>query len=213
MGFETAILGSAALGAGAGLFGASEQKSAQGKQQSKLNKTVWDYERAQLGNIEQGVGEQERLTKQANREEVEGGEDAIQRFEGAGSQAIQDQSAQAQGAITSGLSDRGLLGTSVAGNAALGVGRAASRSYITLGEAVSGMRQNLAQRRAAGTNRLGALKGYRAQARNNVLAQSLGILAGYQANQQPVSQTPDFSGLGQGAGFLAGMNYKQPGTV
>lgn len=213
MGLETAIIGSAALGAGAGVFGQNEAKKAQGKQKKGLQSLTWDYERARLGELEQGLGEQERLLKQSNREELEGGEEAIQRFEGAGSQAIEDQSQRALGGIQSSMSDRGLSGSSVQGNARIGVGRAASRAYMSLGEMVSAQRQNLAARRAAGTARLGQLRAFRAQARNNILGDSLNILAGFQANQQPIVQQPQLGGFGQGLGYLASQKYQQPGTV
>lgn len=207
MGLETALIGSAALGTAGGIFGQEQAKKAQKGQSKSLKKQVSQYEQAQLGNIEQGIGEQERLLSEANRIELEGGEDAIRRFEGAGAQGIEDERQRAVGAGQAALSSRGLLGSSAQANLAIGAGRAASRAYTSLGEAVSSMRQNLAGRRAAGLNRMGALKAYKATAKNNVLANSLGILAGYTANQTPVSSGVDFSGFGQAAGLYAGLRY------
>lgn len=201
MGIETALIGSALLGTAGGIYGSEQEK----KKAKGLSGTVKSYERRQLDEIEQGYGEQERLLRQANREELEGAEDAVSRFEGAGAQAIEDERARAVGAGRAGLASRGLLGSSVGANLSLAAGRAASRSYMSLGEAVSGMRQNLAARRAQGTQRLGALRGYRSQARNSVLSQSLGVLGQYAATQQ--SQVPNFAGIGQGLGLLAGLGY------
>ena len=66
MGLETAIIGSAVLGTAGGIFGQDQAQKAQKKGGKKLEKYVGQYEQAQLGNIEQGIGEQERLMKQAN---------------------------------------------------------------------------------------------------------------------------------------------------
>ena len=61
----------------------------------------------------------------------------------------------------------------------------------------------VAARRAAGTARMGQLKAYKSQAKNQVLGQSLSALVGFQASQTPIVQNPDLSGLGYGLGLLA----------
>lgn len=199
MGLETALIGSAAIGAAGGMFGADQARHEGQRHRRRVRKAA----KRQLANLEQGLGEQERLLLRANREELQGGEEAITRFEQAGAQAIKDETGRAVGAGRGALSSRGLLGSSVEGNLRLGAGRAASRDFMSLGEAVSGLRQSLAARRAAGSMRLGALRAYRATARNEILGQEVALAGGLSANSS--TQPLDLSGFGNALGLYAAL--------
>lgn len=201
MGVETAVLGGGALVAGA--FGQHEANKKQKKNQGLLTRYVQDYEATQLGNLEQGVGEQERLLLKSLRIQDKGSEDAINRAEIEGGKAIEREGAAAGGQARAALGGSGLLGGSADANLRLAVGRNKSLGYATLGERVAAMRQNLEQQRAVGLQKVGALKGYRAQGRNQILANSANMLAGFHGSQQYSSQGVDLSGLGMLMGYAS----------
>lgn len=199
----TAALGVGVASAGAGAYGQHKASKAQAEAARRARMDIFEHRNLQLTELEQGLGEQERLLKKALREENVGIEESINRFEGTASRNIERERGRAMGEVKSALAGSGLFGSSVQGNLNLGVSRQTSDRYTTLGEAVAGMRTALAQKQGMGQRELGSLRAYKSQAKQGVYGNAQALLAGQAASQNYTAQQPDFGGIGAMLGLAA----------
>lgn len=199
----------AAVLAAAAVAGAAQQHS-QRTAQRKQKHELTDLTNDQISELNQGLGQQEALQKQANKAGAVGFDanaKDINRYEGAGQEQIGRDAQAAQGNVNANMAQAGLTGSTVGANAQLGVARQSMAAQSELGRIASGMRsQNTlaqGQQKAQGLEKLGQLSAYRANARNAIVQQYWQHIG----NQNITSQQPSFGGLGaltSGFGGAAG---------
>lgn len=210
MGVETALIGSALIGAGTSAHASSQQKKAQKKQDKKSVQAGADMRRAIAPSLALG----EHYTGKAMRAGDKGYDEAerqVSRSEGMGLRDLRDERTRAAGEITSGLQNSGLYNTTVAGNAQRGLSSSYARSMTDFQTRMGALRAEIARQRAATkASGLGQLAQFQAF-KSGALSGTFGA-QNAQASQ-PVNfqyQQPDFSGLGAYLALSGGQQGASP---
>lgn len=207
MGVETAILGSAALGAGTSFLGAQDANK-KNKKNQKLAQAAIAQQRADSLPL---LAEGEAYTRKSADALTSGFDDAaaqIERTNALGQRDIGDAKVRAQGEVSQRLTDRGLGGTTIGEQATQGVGRAYARDMADFSSRMGQLRASLAQQRAqAKSQAYGQLAQFQAYKRN-ALADPLRQQAELAGNTVYGSNPVDLSGFGS----LAALYGSQKGA-
>jgi len=195
VGVETAILGSAVLGAGSSFLGAQDAKK-QNKKNQKLAAAAIAQQRADSLPL---LAEGEAYTRKQADALTSGFDESaaqIERTSALGQRDLGDARVRAGGETAQRLTDRGLGGTTIGEQATQGVGRAYARDMADFSSRMGQLRASLAQQRAQAKSRAyGQLAQFQAYKRN-ALADPLRQQAELAGNTVYGSNPVDLSGFG-----------------